>query len=199
MLITFGRKRLLWGVVAATAFAFLVRHFGATTDGTPADTNWYAFAAGAMVYFTVASASRLRRRLYGLFLIAAAAALAVRTPADVLFALHHSPQAGGLIGSVFAVTLLALRPLDGRLYGARVLAPLRWCGRRCYSLYLIHWPVCKIVAVLLHRRGLDEYAALWPLLTVPLSLLASHLFYVAVERRFLGARPEPPEMPHPPA
>lgn len=187
-----GRKRLFQGIVCVTCLVFLVRHIGINADSTPIDSYWYAFAAGAVVYQAIVS----RRWYYPALLAVAALSLAYRSGLDSVFALHASPQAGGILGGLFALLLLTLHPLDAKLYDLPVLRPLRWCGTRCYSIYLIHWPICKMLATLLHAKGLDAYAVLWPVVTVPVTLLASHLFHMTVERRFMSKRPE---SPHPPA
>lgn len=199
LLAVFGRRWLLGGVVVATGGVCAAYLFGVRAQSTPADFYWFGFAAGAGAYFSVAQTSRRWRRLYALILIAAALLLVARTRTTSLFALHPSPVAGGAIGGIFAVILLVLHPLDSRLSGLQMLAPLQWCGQRCYAIYLMHWPICKTTAVLLHRLGFDEYAVLWPLVTLPLSILAGHLFHVMVERRFLNSRLDRPEVPHPPA
>jgi peptidoglycan/LPS O-acetylase OafA/YrhL len=73
----------------------------------------------------------------------------------------------------------------------------------CYSLYLIHWPLCKIVGNLLFLAGVRGFI---PVLTITLpvvtavSLLAGWAFHQLVERHFLNPpsviapsrpRPEP--------
>ena len=57
--------------------------------------------------------------------------------------------------AAFGLLLIAMRPLDARLAAMRVLGPIRACGRRCYSIYLVHLPVC-IMAVAACRTMLPE-------------------------------------------
>lgn len=58
------------------------------------------------------------------------------------------------------------------------LAPVRWLGRRSYSVYLWHWPV-----VVFTRPGYDLTIAGWPLLIlrIALSLLLAELSFRLVE------------------
>ncbi|MBN9122984.1 MAG: hypothetical protein J0I06_28245, partial [Planctomycetes bacterium] len=69
-------------------------------------------------------------------------------------------------------------------------APLRFCGRMCYSLYLTHPLAVAPVAWACYSSGLTSTAAT-VLVTLPLCTLSSvglgYTFYRAVERRFLNA------------
>ena len=80
-------------------------------------------------------------------------------------------------------------PLDRRLSGSPFAAPVSWCGLMCYSLYLVHWPVCKGLSHALYAAGVDT-PRLTVLVTMPACLAASIAaawpFHVLVERRFLN-------------
>jgi len=90
----------------------------------------------------------------------------------------------------FALLLSLLHPWDRRLASARVVRPLLFCGQICYSLYLVHWPVVKLVGHGLYLLGVRGDAAT-VLVTVPLnvatSVLLAWLFFRLCERRFLNA------------
>jgi peptidoglycan/LPS O-acetylase OafA/YrhL len=66
----------------------------------------------------------------------------------------------------------------------------------CYSLYLTHWPVVKLVSHLLYLAGVR---GLWPTLAlttpvcIAVSVAVAWAFHLLVERRFLNT---PPLMPH---
>jgi peptidoglycan/LPS O-acetylase OafA/YrhL len=91
--------------------------------------------------------------------------------------------------AAFGLALIALRDRDEAAERARWLAPLRACGRRCYSIYLVHLPVCTVVNLWLVERGLVGFWAR-ALLVVPISALAavgvSWVFFRVVERHFLN-------------
>jgi peptidoglycan/LPS O-acetylase OafA/YrhL len=55
---------------------------------------------------------------------------------------------------------------------------VQWLGKRSFSLYLVHEPIVVSLALLLGRGS--QGALLLPL-ALPASLLAAHLFYLAVE------------------
>lgn len=79
---------------------------------------------------------------------------------------------------------------DSLLASCRMLGPLRWCGAMCYSLYLTHWPVCKLLSHGLYVAGVNDpwYTLCFSIpLSVMTSLGVSYLFFLAVERRFLNA------------
>jgi len=95
---------------------------------------------------------------------------------------------------LFGLVLIALRDRDDQLSNSPWLRPLQACGRRCYSIYLIHLPVCTIGNLWLHERGLTGF---WErcLVMIPLvscaSVGVSWLFFWGVERHFLN----PPMIP----
>jgi peptidoglycan/LPS O-acetylase OafA/YrhL len=77
---------------------------------------------------------------------------------------------------------------------ARATAPLRFCGRMCYSLYLTHPLAAAPVAWACYRSGLTSPAAT-VLVTLPLCAILSvglgYAFHRVVERRFLNAPSAP--------
>ena len=91
-----------------------------------------------------------------------------------------APMITGLMRAATAIVIAATTAPSARLLPALLEAqPLRWIGRRSYSLYLWHWP-----PVALLNYQLIEIT--WPiragLLTVV--LLLSWLSYRYVENRF---------------
>ena len=89
----------------------------------------------------------------------------------------------------FAIAILFLRPLDGFINNSKVLMPVTFCGRMCYSLYLVHWLVAVVLGHLLLQAGIH---GLVPVLTISapiifaVSIGASWAFYMLVERHFLN-------------
>lgn len=137
---------------------------------------WYQFAVGLAVYWRLVRADSKQ---------------AQRRVDAALFALALAGWVQGAAGvrdvGLFGLSLIALRPFDATLADSRILSPLRACGRRCYSIYLIHLPVCVVAAEAAVQLGCTGF---WPraLLAAPLvgslGVGAGWLFYAAVESRF---------------
>jgi len=177
---------VLAATVAARKVAALAWIRGAS-EGFFFNGNWLYFAAGVGVYYAVNYASPAWRRAYAV-LLAVAFAAPFRHPAAAL-ALDVSVEGSMAAAFGFALALLLLHPLDRRLSGSPFAAPVSWCGLMCYSLYLVHWPVCKGLSHALYAAGVDT-PRLTVLVTMPACLAASIAaawpFHVLVERRFLN-------------
>ena len=59
--------------------------------------------------------------------------------------------------AAFGLALIGLRAWDERAMTVRWLAPVRACGRRCYSIYLVHLPVCTVGTLWLYERGITGF------------------------------------------
>ena len=95
--------------------------------------------------------------------------------------------------AAFAAALIALRRADARLIASPSLAPLAWCGVRCYSIYLIHYPVVRLVATVLssqHDSGLWAATVIVPAATIA-TLGAAAIFHRYCERPWLNTRQLP--------
>jgi peptidoglycan/LPS O-acetylase OafA/YrhL len=155
----------------------LASRMGWAIDGFFFDGNWLLFAAGVFVYFALAYGTARQR-------VGLCAALVVSFGASYM---------AGLAGSaayVFAAGLVILRPWDAGISAATVLRPIAFCGRMCYSLYLVHQIPVRAVSGALDRLGLrSDLATL--VVTVPLcigvSVALGAAFYWAVERHFLNS------------
>lgn len=152
------------------------------------DGLWLTFAAGVAVYYRVNYATRVVRWCLDGMLAAGVLYAVTLIPS----AWEFRPTVPGylLIGFAFALVLGLMHRADAALAEARVTAPLRFCGRMCYSLYLVHAPVSAVLSWNLVRAGIDTPAACL-LVTVPgvvtASVGLSYVFHVLVERRFLNA------------
>ena len=106
------------------------------------------------------------------------------------------PIFGASVGFGFAAALPWLHKADSRISASVLLRPLFWCGRMCYSLYLVHQLPVKAVSTALYRNGTTG-AVSTLLLTVPLSvgvaLALGWAFHLLVERRFLNSPMRLPE------
>lgn len=150
------------------------------------DGLWLAFAAGVGVYYRVNYATE-KGRLYLDMLLASGACLALSGVP------HWASFPQGLpayltTAFAFALALGWLHRWDAANGSARVLAPLRYWGRRCYSLYLVHIPVVLLVKWNLYRHGVTSNAGTL-FVTVPACLAAAlplaAVFHREVERRCL--------------
>ena len=89
---------------------------------------------------------------------------------------------------------MLFHPWDSRLHALALLQPLRFCGRMCYSLYLVHWPICKSVSHVFFAFGIhDPMTTL--IVTIPVaigvSIFAAWSFHRLIEQRFINARRVP--------
>lgn len=164
--------------------------------GTFLDGLWLAFAAGVAVYYRLAYAPPALGTAIEVAVLALGLASAASEPN--LFDTRQTLGKYNAVACLFAVTLCRLHRFDATLAAARATAPLRFCGRMCYSLYLTHPLVAVPTAWMCYRVGLTSPAAT-VLVTVPLCTLLSvglgHVFHRAVERRFLNApTPRAPEI-----
>jgi peptidoglycan/LPS O-acetylase OafA/YrhL len=180
-LLLFPRRfeRALMGITAVIlAFRVFVWDAGALhrIAGT-FPVLWHEFAVGWFVYLWLGrpAAPGVRRGL-GLGLIALLI-VALRT------GLVSTAGAAG-----FGLLLIALHRWDDRLPGLRWLDPVRACGRRSYSIYLVHLPTVMVVNAWLQARGWDGF---WPraLVMIPASVSAAvavgWVFHRVIERHFL--------------
>jgi peptidoglycan/LPS O-acetylase OafA/YrhL len=139
---------------------------------------WHEFAVGVAVYWRLVAAGpgRSRRLVEVLLAALAAGTLAAGYPSAAT-------------ASAFGVALILLRDFDDRAGASRWLAPLRACGRRCYSIYLVHLPACVLVNTSLFWLGLRSFPARAGVM-MPLSaaagVAAGWAFFRLVEVHFLN-------------
>ena len=139
-------------------------------------TLWHEFAVGLVVYWHLNVAATRRLRL-GLELGLVGLAVLGNWAGD-----GSTVAAAG-----FGLVMILLRPWDERASRLGWLDPLRACGRRCYSIYLVHLPILSVGSSILLERGLTGF---WSrsLVTLPAvaaaSVAASWVFYRYVESPF---------------
>jgi peptidoglycan/LPS O-acetylase OafA/YrhL len=145
---------------------------------------WHEFAVGVAVYWRLNKAESARsKRAVDVF-------LAVLIALWMAGYLRGTPVEGSTPAAVvFGYLLILLRRFDKQSNQLVWLAPLRACGRRCYSIYLVHLPVCTIGNLWLFERGLTSFWAR-VLIMIPIVSTAavgmSWLFFQLVERHFLN-------------
>jgi peptidoglycan/LPS O-acetylase OafA/YrhL len=139
---------------------------------------WHQFAVGLAVYYrlNVAESPRARR------------AIDVGLVALLLLGLVMLERET-VMAAAFGLLLVALRPWDEKADGLAWLRPLRACGRRCYSIYLVHLPIVVVGNLWLYELGLTGFWAR-ALVMIPLVSAASVAvcwgFFALVETHFLS-------------
>jgi len=165
------------------------------------DGRWLLFAAGIGVYYAL-NYARARGRAVILAALLAGALSDVLWRAGMLHPrLHFSilQLNEAFAAFTFAILILALHPYDKRICAIRAARPLFFCGKMCYSLYLVHYPVTLAASHALFNAGVTTPAQTLAV-TVPtcvgLAVAVGWVFHVLVERRFLNA-PSPALEPLP--
>lgn len=180
LLTTCGRH--WWrGVIVITAGTVAAVMFLPPLKGVFVDGNWLLFACGVFVF-------RYRQRP-SLTLMAALVTAMVWSrlqPVEAIVLRKVWYSAG------YALLLIGLLRWDFRIASARALRPLAWCGVRCYSIYLVHWPVVKAVEGELSHR-LPPSLAMAALVITPIAVAASVIvaipFHRWIEQPFLNRPP----------
>jgi len=169
-------------IVAGIAVSTKVTHL--PVQGFFLDGSWLLFYLGVLVYFSINYASRQSRALL-------CGALALSTMLiPVVFGTVTSDiktvSQSYFVAMLFATVLIPLHGIDHVTAKAKMLEPLRYAGLMCYSLYLVHFPLNKLVEA--GFRWFTMPSSPW--LTVPacaaLSIPMAWLFHLKVERRFMG-------------
>jgi peptidoglycan/LPS O-acetylase OafA/YrhL len=139
---------------------------------------WHQFAIGVVVYYRLNMARSWQARLaWDLGLVA------------MLIAGLAGPDRETATAAGFGILLVALRRWDERAEAIAWLKPLRACGLRCYSIYLVHLPVCVVGSLGLYELGLTSF---WGrvLVMIPIdlavSVAVSWAFFDLVESRVLA-------------
>lgn len=181
LLLLVAPQRFFFGAAAVTGIVLLLVPFRQELQGFFFDGFWLQFAAGIGVYYCVTRPSLWPKLLFALVLVCGLAwELFAKMPEKNSF----------LIAYLFALALLLLYRFDKQIYGSHLAVPFNVCGTMCYSLYLVHWPICKAISHGVWLLGLRSDAATVAL-TIPLCVVSSFgagwLFHVYVERRFLNA------------
>lgn len=178
-----GRNRVHFTIAAATAaivglriVAWCAGRLEVLAGTFP--LLWHEFAVGLAVYYrlNVARTPMTRKAIDALLLVMAYVGWCVG--ARDLFTT-----------AAFGLLLITLRPWERRVSDRPAFGPLRACGRRCYSIYLAHVPVCMVISLWLCEQGMTTFWAR-ALVVIPvasaLAIGASWLFYAAIESHFQG-------------
>jgi peptidoglycan/LPS O-acetylase OafA/YrhL len=182
----------LAGVAAVTVLTAgtVVTMGAARVEGLFLDGRWLLFAMGVAVYLHVRQPPGVRRIVVPIALAATEAGIGVLAPAY-----GRVTPIEYLAGTLFAVSLLVLHPFDTAVATSRLLAPVRWCGTRCYSMYLIHFPVCIVIGTLAASRGLTTSPQVLGLIlpaALCTTIMLTSFFFHWCERPFLNTVIAPP-------
>jgi peptidoglycan/LPS O-acetylase OafA/YrhL len=144
------------------------------------DGNWSLFAAGILIYFQINYASSTQKKVCYLILLATSIAG---------FYFKESYRHGLGIAAIFSIVAAYSFRWDERIVSSVLAQPFLYCGKMCYSLYLVHQIVVTVIQKSLFNMGLES-AEETLFITIPLctiaSLLAGAFFYRHVETRFLS-------------
>ena len=172
-------RRFVGAMIVATAAIVVVRIIAqdvgwiARLAGTFV-ILWHEFAVGMAVYWVVNLASSRTSRAVGVSLIAALSAVSA-----------WSMYRESAVAAIFGLSLIALRPADGRLSASGGMKPVMAVGRRSYSIYLAHLPATVVLNNALAEFGLRSFEAR-AFVVIPISTAASvvvgWIFYNLVER-----------------
>lgn len=176
---------------AVVAIASLVPHD--LIGGFWFNGRWLAFACGIGLFYHLSVARGIRRAIVPGALAALALWRWLLPGAGTPVMLHEIA-----VAIVAALVLIALHRHDASLASLRVMRPLAWCGIRCYSIYLVHWPIAKVMFWAAWNAGVHDPHLLMLVVvpsTMALALLCGALFYRFVEQPCLGpgrrTRPAP--------
>lgn len=165
------------------------RYYNLPIDGFFFDGHWLLFVCGILLYQRINYLhGSVARWAIAVLAIGAVYGLAER----VLAVDPHDRHVGEyiLVACTFAICLSFLKQWDKQISSHWSLAPLRWSGKRSYSLYLTHFPITVFVASVLAMIGITRDSHVF-LLTIPVCLLLSFplacVFYHYVEKRFSNA------------
>jgi len=178
------------GAAAVTALVAFVAS-QVYLSGVFLDGRWIMFACG------VAAFAHVQRRTSAwsmpMLMIAFAAWLA---STGAVFASREQHLALELfIAAGFAAALMAFHRYDTQATLVPGFSALAWCGVRCYSIYLLHWPIARLVdGTLAPVLGTGPaQAVMATAAAVALTLGAAASFFQYVEKPCLSrARATPP-------
>jgi peptidoglycan/LPS O-acetylase OafA/YrhL len=176
--------------VGVTALTFVCSTL--SVQGFFFDGLWLLFATGVFVYYELNYALGVRRHaMFGLLALIFGCTVLLRyvflrgSDWDV-----RNRAFEILVAVGFGLVLTLLHRWDKQIARCWLLRPLMFCGTICYSLYLIHWPITKLVSHVCFDLGVTS---VWGTLavTIPVataaSLGAAWVFHLLVERRFLNS------------
>ena len=156
------------------------------------DLRWFTFAGGILLYWQVNYGGRWAWRVAPAVYLAVFVGAVGLNPSGALMLRtgHPTRETDLLLMGATCFGLWLIHPWDKQIVRSRWLAPLVFCGRHCYSLYLVHSPIVTVVSKIMYDAGFRSDMAT-VCVVVPaclsLSLLVASGFYRLVERRFINS------------
>lgn len=191
LILLLAPRRMFLAAIMVTAGISLLSSWagrnGISFEGTIVGWEWFYFAAGIAAYYRSHHADRVGRAVV-LALLAAALFLPLIDSHRVL-PVNSSLRFSWFIAMWCAFLIAAFHRYDEQMSSWRVLRPFSFCGRICYSLYLIHPLVTTGIG---HAFIRWEMGGNWEtlLVTLPvsftLSLAAGSAFFFLIERHFVS-------------
>lgn len=194
----FYRGVFVTSVVLGLVFLFeRPMGFRLTLVGTFMDGRWLQFAMGIWVFHALTKGSR-QSMCVCLVCLVVVTITAFACLGDYRFgeAIDLRTKRVLELGvcATFSVLLLAARRCDDGIADISWLEPLRRVGLSSYSLYLVHWPICKILAIGAWKLGLRSFSATIFVTTpvcLAVSVWAGFVFFRFFEKPFIA----PPSTP----
>jgi peptidoglycan/LPS O-acetylase OafA/YrhL len=149
--------------------------------------RWIVFAFGIAVFYQSHRASGPARWVVPAGIVITVAWWAMNSQG--LGAQSLTGEIG--VGALAAAALIPMYRYDATIANLAVLRPFAWCGLRCYSLYLLHWPIAKMVFWSGWLVGIrDPYTILVTVVPVTLviSLALAAVFFHFIERPCMSNR-----------
>ncbi|GMV99125.1 MAG: acyltransferase [Candidatus Hydrogenedentota bacterium] len=184
-------RRFFLGVALVSVAVVACTPLGWAASGFFWDGRWLLFAAGVGVYYALNYADHRGQCIIAALLTAGILHDLCKLngwldPPWVFSGMHRNEP---LCAYGFALLALALHRFDSAICALKIAPPLLACGRMCYSLYLVHFPIVLALSHAAFLAGLQSSA--WTaFLTIPAcvgcTLVAGWLFHMTVERRFLN-------------
>lgn len=199
VLMLLPRKWFYHGIAVTTAVVFCVFVFEGPVGvrwkfiGTFLDGRWLQFAMGIWVFYALTQGKMSTRILSGVFFLFVSVTsfqfLGDYSLGDAID-LRTKRILELSVCSAFSVLLLLIRTYDKKIGDSKLLKPLQKTGVMSYSLYLVHWPICKVLAQLGWGLGLRSLSHT-VLITTPICLFASMLvtyyFFTLFEKPFISS------------
>jgi peptidoglycan/LPS O-acetylase OafA/YrhL len=196
-ILLFVPRWLFHGAAGITAITLFCVAMHLNTPGLFLDGWWLEFAAGMAVYYALNRGSRKFHMIIGLMLVAGILWWS-RHPRQLLEAGFNEFHLSVVVALVFSGVLLLAKRWDVPLSQSILVAPITACGVRCYSIYLVHWPIVKLLTSGAIVAGLAG-ARVTFLFVIPVciasALGAGWIFHRFVERHFLNA-PQQTKLAH---
>jgi peptidoglycan/LPS O-acetylase OafA/YrhL len=185
---------IAWILLAAPTRIFVLLEFGGIAPTTWTIARLDAFGWGILIALAPNLWPSLAKRFDARLAIGAGSALFVIV---VLFAPYLLP--GGRNDNVFGTTwvdlamaLITFGVVNQKaepLQPGAVMRSLAWCGVRCYSLYLVHFPMLGLIFLAsgrIQKPKVDDLSTLGlALLATAMAFIIADICYRRIERPFL--------------